>query len=432
MQQTSNFNPSARISALSALAHCLDKRGPLDAAWAEDRYFAALSPPDRGFAQLIAKTVLRRIGQIDDILKRFIERPLDNRSARIMHILRMGTAQLIWLETPPHAAVNESVEMTKQVQMQGYSGLVNAVLKKVVAEGRAIADAQDAAKLNTPPWLWESWVKAYGEETTRNIAGQHLHEPPLDMTVKENPDHWAKELGGALLPTGSVRLTEARAVTQLPGFPEGAWWVQDTAASIPARLLGDIKGKRVIDICAAPGGKTAQLAVAGAKVTAVDVSKGRVAILKTNMHRLGLEVDYVASDALKWSPDFTPDAILLDAPCSATGTLRRHPDVAWNRQPDDVKRLCATQNKLLRHALNMLKPGGQLVYAVCSLQSEEGEGQITNLLAKRNDAVLEKINIPALADYTTARGEIRTLPCYMADSGGMDGFYAALLTKKQA
>jgi 16S rRNA (cytosine967-C5)-methyltransferase len=424
------LHASARLSALSALVHTLDKRKPLDSAWAQDRHFATFGPSDKAFAQLLVKTTMRRLNQIDDLLRHFVDRAP---SPRIVHTLRLGVAQLMWLDTPPHAAVHSAVEMTKQLRMEKFSGLVNAVLKRVVKEGPAIIEKQDAARLNTPDWLWNIWVSAYGEENTRKIAEMHLNEPPLDITVKSDPEHWAKELGGVVLPTGSVRLREARGLTQMPGFAEGRWWVQDMAATLPARLLGDVREKRVIDLCAAPGGKTAQLASAGAIVSAVDRSKDRIAMLKTNVHRLKLQADYVITDASKWLPSFAPDAILLDAPCSATGTLRRHPDVAWHRSPEDIARLTETQRTMLDHALGMLSVGGTLVYSVCSLQPEEGEKQIDALLAQRKDVKLVPV-LPAtlggLAECITARGEVRTLPCHLPELGGMDGFYAAVLTKQ--
>lgn len=424
--------PSARLSALSALVHTLDKHKPLDSCWPQDRYFHTLNPSDRAFAQLLAKTTLRRLGQIDDILNRFLEKPVA--ASRVMHTLRLGVTQLIWLETPPHAAVHSAVEMTKQTKMDKYSGLVNAVLKRVSREGRDIEKQQDAPRLNTPDWLWQTWEKTYGADTARNIAEVHLQDPPLDLTVKGDPAFWAKELSGTVLPIGSVRLTDARNLTRLKGFAEGDWWVQDVAATIPAKLLGDVKNKRVIDLCAAPGGKTAQLAAGGAKVSAVDVSKERIGMLKTNVHRLQLTAEYVVTDAAKWLPVVAPDDILLDAPCSATGTLRRHPDVARNRRPQDIARLVQSQHKLLRHALDMLKAGGTLVYSVCSLQPEEGEEQITSVLAERKDIALQPVDAAAvggLKECITPRGEVRTLPCHLAELGGMDGFYAAVLKKKE-
>lgn len=427
-----NIAASARLSALGALMHTLDKKKPLDSAWAQDRHFQSLNPSDRAFAQLLAKTTLRRLGQIDAILNQFLERPLGDRNARIMHILRLGVAQLIWLETPPHAAVHATVEMTKQVKMEKYSGLVNAVLKKIARDGASLVAKQDEAMSNTPAWLWRRWTESYGEGIAREIGLMHLREPPLDLSVKSDPAYWANELGGTVMPLGSVRLTSSRNLTQLSGFSEGKWWVQDMAATIPALLLGDVHDKRVIDLCAAPGGKTAQLATAGAKVSAVDVSKERIKMLKTNVHRLQLQAEYITIDASKWLPNFAPDAILLDAPCSATGTLRRHPDVAWLRQPDDIERLKATQARLLRHAIDMLPSGGRLVYAVCSLLPEEGEEQITKLLDERKDVSLQPVTpeqLGGLAQCITPRGEVRTLPCHLADRDGMDGFFAAVLVK---
>lgn len=429
----SSLPSNARLSAMVALAHTIDKGKPLDSAWAADRHFASMSPSDKAFTQLLVKTVLRRLGQIDELIGKFLEHPLTSKTARITHILRLGIAQLIWLETPPHAAVHSSVEMTKQIKMEKFGGLVNAVLKRVIKEGREIIENQDAAKLNTPQWLWDAWEKAYGAEKTRKIADMHMVEPPLDITVKDDPSSWAEQLGGVVLPTGSVRLRDAKNITHLKGFADGGWWVQDVAATIPALLLGDVKDKRVIDLCAAPGGKTAQLAAAGAKVSAVDRSKERITILKTNIHRLKLQAEYITTDASKWLPTFAPDAILLDAPCSATGTLRRHPDVAWHRKPEDITRLAETQHKLLNHAINILKSGGTLVYSVCSLQPEEGEQQITKILSERDDISLVPVNpatIGGMKECLTGRGEVRTLPFHLGELDGMDGFFAAALLKK--
>jgi 16S rRNA (cytosine967-C5)-methyltransferase len=424
---------NARLSAVFALVHTLDKNKPMDSAWVTDRHFFSMSPSDKAFTQLLVKTVLRHLGQIDAIIGKLLERPLPSKSARVNHILRIGIAQLIWLRTPQHAAVHSAVEITKQIRMEKFSGLVNAVLKRVIAEGEDIIKLQDPAKLNTPKWLWEAWSNAYGEENARKIAEIHMAEPPLDITVKSDPENWAKELGGTVLPTGSVRLNEARNITHLKGFADGSWWVQDMAATIPALLLGDVKDKRVIDSCAAPGGKTAQLAAKGAIVTAIEMSKERINVLKSNLNRLKLQADCINIDAGQYSPEFKVDAILLDAPCSATGTIRRHPDVAWHKKPEDIVRLQEIQHKLLNHALDILKDGGVLVYAVCSLQPEEGEQQISRILSERNDVSLSPVDsvlIGGMKECITKRGEVRTLPFYLAESGGMDGFYAAILIKK--
>lgn len=428
MTQNANFVPSARLCALNALVHCLDMKKPLDTVWSQDHAFGTLSSPDRAFAQLMVKTVLRRLGQIDAIVASLLERPLHNSASRIQHILRLGVAQLIWLQTPPHAAVNESVEMVKSINLPKFTGLVNVVLKRISTEGAGIVQTQDEERMNTPDWLWHRWLSAYGEQICRHIARTHLAEPPLDITPKDHANDWAEKLGAHLLPTGTLRLLERSSVPALPGFDEGAWWVQDAAASIPAQLLGKIQGEYVVDLCAAPGGKTAQLLAKGARVTAVDITENRMHTLKDNLKRLNFSAECVTADALKWKPAKAPDGILLDAPCSATGTIRRHPDVAWNRTPDDVVRLCFTQQRLLNHAVDILKPGGRLVYAVCSLQPEEGEHQIIKLLENRKDVALMPAP-PYYAAYSTTRGGIRTLPSHMEELGGMDGFYTALLTK---
>ncbi|MEQ9609252.1 MAG: RsmB/NOP family class I SAM-dependent RNA methyltransferase, partial [Kiloniellaceae bacterium] len=310
--------------------------------------------------------------------------------------------------------------------------------------GAEIAAAQDAARLNTPDWLWESWCAAYGEETARAIAAAQLGEPPLDLSCKGDPAAWAERLGAEVLPNGSLRLPAGQGdVARLPGYAEGAWWVQDAAAALPARLLargleGGVSGKTVIDLCAAPGGKTAQLAAAGAEVIAVEKNRERLARLDENLQRLQLGAATVAADAASWQPPALADAVLLDAPCSATGTLRRHPDIAWLKDKAQIDTLTPTQDRLLAHAVGMVKPGGLLVYAVCSLQPEEGPQRIHALLA--SDDRVERLPLtpadlgggdPAgMAGMITPEGDLRSLPCHLAQQGGLDGFYAFRLRRK--
>ncbi|MEZ5691279.1 MAG: 16S rRNA (cytosine(967)-C(5))-methyltransferase RsmB [Rickettsiales bacterium] len=427
----------ARLSALMALVHTLDKGKSLDSAWESDRHFSFMNPPDRAFTQLLVKTTIRHLGQIDEMIDKFIEQPINKKIIKIKHIIRLGIAQLIWLETPPHAAVHSTVELTKKIKMAGLSGLVNAVLKRMVKDGKEVIDSQDAEKINTPKWLWESWEKFYGTDKTRKIVQMHTAEPPLDITVKNDPNFWAERLDGKVVSENSVRLSSSKNITNLQGFSEGKWWVQDIAASIPAKLLikniKNLNQMNIIDMCAAPGGKTAQLINAGAKVTAIDKSKERVNTLKINLRRLKLKANCINADALKWQPDFTPDAILLDAPCSSTGTIRRHPDVAWHKKPEDITKMTIIQYSLINHALNMLKTGGLLVYSVCSLQKEEGEEQIEQILNKRDDIELIKIKadmVDGKKDWINEIGQIRTLPCYLQEEGGMDGFFISILVKK--
>ncbi len=289
---------------------------------------------------------------------------------------------------------------------------------------------QDASKLNTPEWLWLRWVRHYGEDTAKRIAAAHREEPLLDLSVKADAAGWAERLSGSLLPWGTARLSAKGRIEDIEGYDEGGWWVQDAAAALPALLLGDVKGLRVADLCAAPGGKTAQLAARGAQVTAVDISGPRLRRLQENLARLNLKAGTLQANASEWSVPEPFDAVLLDAPCSATGTIRRNPDIPYLKSEADIAALAAVQARLLKHAPSLLKPGGHLVYATCSLEPEEGEEQIRALLAERDDIALapiqaDDVGIPPEA--ITPQGMLRTLPFH---AGGMDGFFAARLIKR--
>jgi 16S rRNA (cytosine967-C5)-methyltransferase len=340
------------------------------------------------------------------------------------------------MEVADHAAVGETVALATGVRVGPHKGLLNAVLRRLSREGRALVEAQDAAKLNTPGWLWKRWCKAYGEPVARDLATQHMSEPPLDIAVADpaRRDHWAAELGAEVLPTGTLRLTGGTGdVRRLPGYDAGEWWVQDAAAALPARLLGDVSGREVLDLCAAPGGKTAQLAAAGAQVLALDRSAERLQQLVGNLERLSLAAATIAADLQTWQPPRQPSAVLLDAPCTATGTLRRHPDIAHLKRASDVPMLADLQAELLHHAAEMLAPGGTLIYAVCSLEPEEGPDRIRALLAGRDDLVRVPVTaeeIGGLSEAVTADGDLRTLPHFWGEKGGMDGFYACRLQKR--
>ena len=379
----------ARRLAVELITAVTAERRPFDESFdrltAGER-FLAMEPRDRAFARAIAATTLRRKGQLAEIVKHFIEKPLPERRGRLDAILLSAAAQLVFLKAPPHAVINLAVfQVREDAGARRFSRLANAVLRRISEQGAAIALEQDAGRLNTPDWLWQSWSKAYGAEEAARIAAQHLGEPPLDLTVKSDAEGWARRLGGVVLPTGSVRLAAKGRIEDLEGFAEGAWWVQDAAASLPAKLLGEVRGKRVADLCAAPGGKTAQLAQAGALVTAVDSSARRLERLKANLARLKLDAETVAADLLDWQPENRFDAVLLDAPCSATGTIRRHPDIPYLKQPSDVAELAVLQEKMLGKALDMLAPGGVLVYCTCSLEPSEGPAQIAKLMMARKD-----------------------------------------------
>ncbi len=424
--------PSARQVALDLLASVLRLRRPLDDAIEESRAMQELAGRDRAFARLLVATVLRRLGQIDVLINECLKSPLAPRAAAVHDILRLGVAQLLFLRTPPHAAVATSVDLADVRGFASHKGLVNAVLRRLCIEGRERAENQDAARLNTPDWLWQSWSNAYGKETAKAIALAHLKEAPLDLTLRDNAEEWCRKLQATLLPTGSLRRSAGGAIAALPGYAEGAWWVQDAAASLPARLFGDLNGREVIDLCAAPGGKTAQLALAGGRVTAIDRSPRRLERLVANLERLGLPIAPLAVDALAWRPSAAVDAVLLDAPCTTTGAIRRHPDVPHLKLPDDVARLSVVQENLLRAALEMLRPGGTLVYCTCSLEPEEGGERIAALLrngaaAARRPIAPGEFGIPP--EWVTPEGDLRTLPCHLSEYDGLDGFYGARLVK---
>lgn len=423
---------TARQVALDLISAVLRRKRPLDDAIDDNPEMLDLSPRDRAFARLLVATVLRRLGQIDALVAGCLNTPLPPRAAIVQDILRLGIAQLLFLRTPPHAAVATSVDIAQSRGFISHKGLVNAVLRRLSVEGADRVERQDPPRLNTPEWLWRSWTRAYGEETTRAIATAHLKEAPLDLTLRTDDDEWRERLQATKLPTGTLRRATGGSVTGLPGYSEGAWWIQDAAAALPVKLFGDLEGLRVVDLCAAPGGKTAQLAKSGARVTAIDRSTRRLDRLVTNLARLSLPVEAVAADALHWRPDEPVDAVLLDAPCTATGAIRRHPDVPHLKNPDDVARLSAVQENLLRSAVEMLKPGGMLVYCTCSLEPEEGRERVESLLrsgapVERHRLQAEELGAPP--EWLTEEGELRTLPCHFAEYDGIDGFYGARMVK---
>ncbi|MCR9212702.1 MAG: 16S rRNA (cytosine(967)-C(5))-methyltransferase RsmB [Proteobacteria bacterium] len=414
-----------RLAAVQLLHRVLQKHQLLDEIL--NAVLKDLSERDRAFARAIASTTLRHLGIIDALIDKMLDRPLGEKAFEIRNIVRIGIAQVLFLKVPPHAAVHDTVELVPANSK--YRGLVNALLRRSDRQGSKLLEMLDQPQANTPEWLWDSWVEFYGSETAQKIATAHLQEADLDISVKADALGWAEKLQANILPTGSLRRQTGGNITELPGFDEGAWWVQDASAALPALLFGDVTGKAILDACAAPGGKAAQLAAGGAKVTALDRSKARMKRLIENMDRLQLQVTPCVEDAETYTPETCFDGILLDAPCSSTGTLRRHPDVAYLKSQQDVDKLANLQTRLLKSISKIINIDGTLVYSVCSLQPEEGEKQIEAFLSENSN--FERFPVKAeeiggAAELIDEKGDIRCLPFHL---GGLDGFYAARLVK---
>ncbi len=425
----------ARRAGISLLQGVTLDQQPLDQLLETKIEFRELEGRDRSFAHALVASSLRHGGEIKTILGKFLSKPLPRSSGMAVDILTIAAAQLLFMDVSPHATIDLSVDLAKQdKKAQHFSGLINAVLRKVSTDGKSALEKLDGPRLNTPDWLWEQWVSAYDEKTAREVATAHLIEAPLDISVKSNAEHWAAQLEGEVLPTGTIRLRSTdKNLQDLPGFSAGEWWVQDAASALPAKLLGDIRGQSVLDLCAAPGGKTAQLASAGAVVTAIDDSVSRMSRLRENLARLKLPVTTLLADVLSLQTDTLYDNVLLDAPCSATGTIRRHPDLIYLKTPQQIGRLAGLQQKMLEHAASLVKPGGNLVYCTCSLSPLEGERQVFKFLRAHENFVLSPISPEDLArqeQFITPAGLMRCLPSMaIGSSSGLDGFFAARLVR---
>ncbi|PHQ60191.1 MAG: hypothetical protein COC03_03130 [Robiginitomaculum sp.] len=436
-QTDKNRNPTqsktpkhgARYVAAHGVREVLVDGTPLDIALSGQALFTQLERRDRAFARLIAATVFRRMGQIDKVLAPFIKKtPTDYALA----VLRTGAAQILFLDTPAYAAVNGSVALLRRSKKTAHmAGMANAVLRRVTEQGTDLL-AKTSTLDNIPKWLRTSWTESYGSEACQKMADMLIQEPPLDLTTKPGiagPD-------GEVLPGGTIRLAKAGDVRALSGYEEGNWWVQDISAALPVRLLGNIKGKRVLDMCAAPGGKTLQLAAAGAHVTALDKNEERLERVKENLERTRLTANIAVGDATKWrDPENVSgrgfDIVILDAPCTATGTFRRRPDVLHNKKPENINSLARIQEKLLMAAARHVAPGGTLLYCTCSLQKREGEEQITKFMQNRTDFSpnsLLDIEDLGITKAVTAEGVVRVLPHFLHEKGGMDGFFIASLS----
>jgi 16S rRNA (cytosine967-C5)-methyltransferase len=418
MRREAGADPTRGV-AFELLSAVLDRHRPLEEAL--DEVPADVAWRDRAAAHRLAATVLRRTGTLDAVLEPFLrkEPPMAAR-----HVLRIGAAGLLLLETPAHAAVATAVGLARGKGLAPFAGLVNAVLRRVAETGPAALEAIDGPRVDTPSWLWASWGAA-----ARAIAIAHQSEAPLDLTLR--PGTTAPD-GAEVLPTGSMRYPPGTHVSDIGCFAAGDAWVQDAAAALPARLLAARPGERVADLCAAPGGKTAQLAATGARVTAVDRDAKRLGWLRENLARLRLIAEVVQADATAWQPDEPFDAVLLDAPCSATGTIRRHPDVLHLKRPRGVLALAAAQDRLIDAASRLVRPGGRLIYTVCSLQPEECERLVEAAIARLpigHDRFAAG-ELTAILEALTPEGFLRTHPGLWAERGGMDGFFAVRLIRK--
>ncbi|WP_210345438.1 RsmB/NOP family class I SAM-dependent RNA methyltransferase [Jiella flava] len=432
----------ARQVAARLLAAVVDKKTSLDGLTdpaGGQPHFRQLELRDQALVKAILTAALRFRGSIETEIAARLERPLPPNAASLRHILHVGAAQILCLEVPDSAAVDLAVaSASADPRAARFAKLVNALLRRIAREAGRLPRADADPTRDCPAWLFDRLVAQYGDARARAIARAHLKRAPIDLTVKADVAAWAERLGGRAIGPGTVRLGPIEgAVSTLPGFDEGAWWVQDVAAALPARLFGDsLAGLRVADLCAAPGGKTAQLCAMGAHVTAVEKSNSRMTRLKDNLARLKLEADCVVGDLMGFAPDAAFDAVLLDAPCSSTGTIRRHPDVAFTKDDAEIEKLAALQGKLLAKAADLVVPGGRLVFANCSIDRREGEDVVAAFLAARPDFRLLPVDVEELPGFdfaVSSAGHLRTTPEMLdgaGEGGGLDGFFAARLRRQ--
>lgn len=436
------FKPglAARMTATKLMTAVVDRKtsldGMLDAEHGNPSY-TALSDADRALVRAILNSALRHLTRIETILSELLDSPLPDGARSLHHLLVIAAAQMLYLDIPDHSAVDLAVEQAnRDPRSRRFAKLVNAILRRIGREREPLLEWVDTIS-PVPEWFDARLAAVYGKPAAESIGRALLTPAAIDITVKSDPAGWAERLNGVVLPTGGVRLKDFKgAVSALEGFEDGEWWVQDAAAAIPARLFGDLTGKTAVDLCAAPGGKTAQLILQGADVTAVEQSANRLARLEGNLARLKLSARSVRANLKDFKPDQLFDAILLDAPCSSTGTTRRHPDVLWTKGPEDIAKLAGVQEDLLRHAVTLLAPGGKLVFSNCSLDPSEGEDVVAAVLADNPQlarVAVKADELPGLEEAITPLGEIRTTPAMLHQlegvSGGLDGFYACVICR---
>lgn len=400
----------------------------------------SLAGKDAAFANMLVLTALRRLVFLKKVLKQYAKKKLPEKAAFAEYVLLLGLTEILFMDTPDYAIINSWVDIAKRKTDKYVAGFVNAVLRK------ACADREELKKHDFGEFFTSEFYRildhAYGKKTVSKIQAASLKEPALDITVKSSPEIWAEKLGGTLLPSGSIRLSTGGRVTEIEGYENGDWWVQDAAAALPVKCLGKMAGLKVLDMCAAPGGKTAQLINAGANVTSLDISESRLKKLRDNMLRLRFALPQtICADGIEYLQNYKGepfDIILLDAPCSATGTLRRHPEIVHIKNVSDVEKQVALQQKLLNVVSHALKPSGILLYCVCAITKAEGEKQIQSFLETHSNFKLCPLNAEdiclegraqELRDIFTEEGFIRTLPFHLAEVGGLDSFFIAKLRK---
>jgi 16S rRNA (cytosine967-C5)-methyltransferase len=432
---------AARQVAARLLGAVVDRKTSLDGMLDHNNGnpgYRALPPADRALVRAILNSALRHLPQIEVMIGSLLQTPLPEGARALTHVLNVAAAQLLYLDIPDRAAVDLAVEQANlDPRNKRFASLVNALLRRLSREKEALQAEIGSQIPALPEWFFARLVEVYGRNQAEVIADAHLTPAAVDLTVKSDPEGWAGRLGGKVLPNGSVRLsTYHGSISDLEGYEDGDWWVQDAAASLPARLFGDLTGKTVVDLCAAPGGKTAQLIMAGGDVTALDMSANRLKRLKENLDRLQLDATLLEGNAADFEPEALFDAALLDAPCSSTGTVRRHPDVPWTKGMQDIRKLAGVQEKLLRHALKIVKPGGIIVFSNCSLDPLEGEEMVARVVASTSGVSIVPVApdmLPGLEEAITAAGEVRTTPAMLRGDlpgeSGLDGFYACVIRR---
>ncbi len=428
---------AARLCTLHLLCQILEKKQSFDLLLERDAAFRALPAKERGFTHMLTATVLRHIGQCDDLITKMQDKHGRPSQLKLQNILRMGLCQILYMNVPDHAAVSTSVDLCEASDLQRSKNFVNALLRRFLREKDILLSKQDEILLNIPAWLLQPLIQDWGLTQAAKIGASLLSEAPLDVTIK-NPgmlEHWLKELDAQHLFHNTIRLKNPAAIPSLSGYHDGHWWVQDAAAALPVHLMGDVRNKLVFDLCAAPGGKTAQLAAKGAKVIALDRSAKRLSRLKENMERLSFSgtVQTMTADAAEWNPEELADAVLLDAPCSATGVIRRHPDILYLKSERDIDGLVRTQAHIFDHAATLLKPGGILIYCTCSILKSESEDQVETFLTNHPDFEHMPVTPEEVAgneSFINPAGDLRLFPYYLDSLGGLDGFFISRLRKK--